>query len=292
MVLYILLVLSIAFFAVFGFYRFVLKKPPVPPSSTGLSLYLFSELGQLPDASPFCNKLEAFLRVANVPFEAIPLSRSLQVSAPSGKRPFVSLNGEIIADSSVIIEKIQDRYQELMSAAGRPPALKPDTQGHFHLDASLNDAQRGISRAFCRMLQESTYWVVVHDRWVEDSNWVLYFPIIASGIAIPSCFKWPLFNFIVRRSIRQTLWAQGTGRLPRARVYEDGSRDFQALSDLLGSDAFFFGQPFPTMLDIVAYSFVSAFSMAPFSSPVKEHLQAHCRNLVAHSQRLLEFQNQ
>ena len=89
-----------------------------------IRLYQFAPAFGLPNASPFCMKLETYLRMAGLPYELVNSGDVLR--APKGKLPFIDDGGTRLADTSFIIEYLKGRY-------GEP------------LDASLTPAQRTVA---------------------------------------------------------------------------------------------------------------------------------------------------
>jgi glutathione S-transferase len=68
-----------------------------------IKLYKFGSIGDVCDASPFCVKVEAYLRLADLPYETLSGAQYLR-KAPKGKLPFIEDNDNIIADSSFILK--------------------------------------------------------------------------------------------------------------------------------------------------------------------------------------------
>ncbi len=52
-----------------------------------IKLYQFDPAFGLPNASPFCMKLETYLRMAQLPFEIEPATLQAFNKAPKGKMP-------------------------------------------------------------------------------------------------------------------------------------------------------------------------------------------------------------
>ena len=78
-----------------------------------------------PSLSPFCLKLETWLRISKVPFET---TTTLQAST-KGKSPWIVYNGRAIADSSIIVNFLTREF-------------------NVGLDSHLTDEQRAIGHAF------------------------------------------------------------------------------------------------------------------------------------------------
>src|SRR5687767_760457 len=112
----------------------------------------------LPSVSPFCLKLETWLRMAELPFE---VGSPSPTGAPKGKFPYVEVNGETIADSHHIIERLtRDRG--------------------VTLDEGLSPADAARGWALRRMLEEGTYFILVYERWLTDEAWATYRPFFLS----------------------------------------------------------------------------------------------------------------
>ena len=230
-----------------------------------IRLHKFGDALGLPDGSPFCLKLEGFLREAAVPYEVVPFdfSRSFR-KAPKGKLPFIEdEDGTVVGDSSLIIARLSRRHG-------------------IDLDGGLDPRQRANSHAFRRMLDEHLYWVAVFSRWMEDAGWKTVQKTFFS--AMPALLR-PVATTLARRQVAAALQAQGLGRHSREEIYAAGVKDVMALSAALGDDAFFFAADRPTLLDLWAYAFVAQIIVPPISSPLQDATRT-LANLVGHCERL------
>ncbi|WP_392538882.1 glutathione S-transferase family protein [Legionella sp. 227] len=215
-----------------------------------IKLYQFPSAWSLPNPSPFCMKLETYLRMAKLPFETVSVIDPRR--APKKKLPVISDDGRKIADSGFIIDYLQHKY-------GDP------------LDGHLTAAQKAEALAVRRMLEEHLYWVIVYSRWIDDRYWPTTKETFFGHL------KQPLYYFVpklIQRKIRQDLYRQGLGRHTTTEVYQLGIADLHALSILLEESDFFMGNE-PTSIDACVYAFLKSIIQPPIPSPLQEYAQSH-----------------
>lgn len=225
-----------------------------------ITLYQFRPALGLPNASPFCMKLETYLRMAGLSYQTQTVLRS---RASTGKTPYVALDGEIVGDSTRIIARLE-------AANGHP------------VDGRLTLAQRGESLAFQRMLEEHLYWATVYMRWVaapsRDAARLL------TALGVPGLVA-PLVVWGGRRRYAKVLYDQGLGRHMPDVLWQMGIADLQAMAHWLGTRSFAFGDT-PTVLDACLAAFVGNIVRTPWDSPLKTAALKH-RSLVDHFTRML-----
>ncbi len=196
-----------------------------------ITLYQFPPGLGVSNPSPFCLKLETYLRMVNLPYE---IASDADVrKAPKKKLPYIQDGSATIADSGFVIDYLKQTY-------GDP------------LDQQLSPSEQAIALAFRRLIEENLYWAVVYSRWVEPESWAMlrkaYFadlpPIVRS--VVPE---------IVRRDVFKKLDGHGIGRHSRDEVYDIGKRDIKALSDFLSAKPFLMGEN-PTSVDAIGYAIV------------------------------------
>jgi glutathione S-transferase len=225
-----------------------------------IKLYQFAPAFGLPNASPFCLKLETYLRMVEIPFESVYGSE--MGKTPKGKMPYIVDGDKTIGDSNFIIDYLKQTYGD-------------------RLDAHLSLSERAISLAMRRLIDENLYWAVVHNRWVENDNWEItkkaYFadlpPVI--GSIVPN---------LLRQGARKKLQAQGIGKHSAAEIYAIGIADLMALCDFLADKPFFLGNE-PTTLDAAAYGSLANILWPPYNSPLKAKAQ-QLNNIVAYCDRM------
>ena len=211
-----------------------------------------------PNASPFCTKLETYLRMAEVPYKLAPMKPG---QMPKGKIPYVHMDGKFMGDSQLIIEELERKL------------------GDKALDRGLAKHDAAVARLARRTLEEGTYFVGVYVRWQLDDGYA----------AIRAEFKKMLPGLVVsiiRRGIIKKTHAQGTSRHTPEEAMAMGAADLAAIAQLLGDKPFFLGDQ-PRTVDATVFAFIEALLGFPVDSPLKAAIGAHA-NLVAYRKRIRE----
>jgi hypothetical protein len=172
-----------------------------------IKLYQFPAAWGLPNPSPFCMKLEVYMRLAEVPYEIVTMADPRK--APKGKLPMIEHNGHRIADSEFCLYFLAE-------------------QAAVDLDGHLSPAERAAGYGFQKMLDETFYWAMVYSRWIDPRVWPALkqkffgnFPPVVRDI-LPA---------MIRRTVKRALHAQGTGRHSAKEIYFLADKCLQALSD-------------------------------------------------------------
>jgi glutathione S-transferase len=214
-----------------------------------------------PNLSPFCVKLETYLRMAEIPYKLAPMSRS---QAPKGKIPYVQIDGKFMGDSHLIIQELERR----LASEGKPT-----------VDSGLSARDVAIARFARRALEEGFYFIGLYTRWRVDEGYAATrdeFKKFVPGFVLP----------LVRRDILKKLHHQGTGRHTLEEVTAMGAADLEATAELLGDRPFLLGDR-PRTVDCTVYAFLEAILGFPINSGLKQHASSHA-NLVAYRQRFRE----
>lgn len=199
-----------------------------------------------PNMSPFAAKLETYLRMTETPYKTEPAQFN---KAPKGKIPYVSIDGKLVGDSQLIIERLE--------AGGKRP-----------LDAGLSPAQAATGRAVRRMLEEGTYFTGVHLRWATDEGFVHMREQLGKLLPAPLRLLLP----VIRRKAVKSVVAQGTGRHSFDEICAMAIADFQACADLLGDKPYLLGDE-PHVCDASLYAFIEGVLRFPNDTPVKAALE-------------------
>ncbi len=227
-----------------------------------IKLFQFAPAFGLPNASPFCMKLEAYLRMVGLPFELVNSGDVMK--APKRKLPYIDDAGTVVADTGFIVDYLKGRYGDV-------------------LDAALAPQERALSTAFQRLMEENLYWAVVHTRWVDDAGWAKTKEAFFG--AMPAPLRW-IVPTLARRGLIAELRGHGMGRHSAEEIHAIGCRDLTAVADFLADKPYMLGEQ-PTSLDATAYAFIANVIWAPVDSPLQRHalarptLQAYCQRMKA-----------
>ncbi|MEZ4400771.1 MAG: glutathione S-transferase family protein [Kofleriaceae bacterium] len=211
-----------------------------------------------PHMSPFCAKLETYLRMTETPHRVEAASFR---KAPKGKIPYVALDGELIGDSQLVIDRLE-------RTSARP------------LDADLSAHDRAVGRVVRRMLEEATYFTGVYLRWSTDAGFAHVRAELGKVMPAPVRMLMP----IIRRKAKQAVVAQGTGRHAVEDVCAMAVADFQACAEVLGDQPYLLGDR-PHVCDATLYAFLESVLRFPNDTPVKLAVAA-TPTLVAYRDRI------
>ena len=225
-----------------------------------ITLYNFGPWKGLEDPSPFCMKVDCYMRAAEIDFEVKSGAQYLS-KAPKKKIPFIEDDGSLIGDSTFIIEYFKEKY-------GDP------------LDAKLSPEQMAITQAFSKMLDENLYWCLVKSRWIGEQ-----YPQTREDFFgdMPVPLKW-IVPRLAQRGVKKTLYLHGIGRHSEDEILDIARKDVAALADFLGEKDYFHGNEIST-LDVIAFAFLVEFIRPDVSHALNEMTRGF-PNLVSFVERI------
>ena len=172
------------------------------------------------EISPFCDKVRRVLNLKGQAYDienvsvAKTLSGYVKKLNPAGKLPVLEMGGERIADSSDIVEKLEERFPE--------PALYPSDP--------LLRAQVHILEDWA---DESLYFYEVRLRFTEPHNAECWVP---AALAEDNALMKQIGKYVMPGAMAKTVNAQGLGRKSAETVTADLHRHLSALEALLAGD--------------------------------------------------------
>ncbi|NCN28422.1 glutathione S-transferase family protein [bacterium] len=209
-----------------------------------ITLYQFPRAWGLPNGSPFCQKVEAYMRFAKLEYQTKLYDPR---KAPKSKLPLIDDNGTLVADSFFILEYLDKTYQ-------------------VSLNEHLSSEQIAIGNFVERSLEEHLYWKGIYLRWVPEENFQItkeaFFKNLKGwkGLIIPT---------LVRKTLIKRLQAQGTLKHNPSENDHMAFKVLSSLSHFIGEKKYLFGEQISSF-DASAWSFITALISTPHSTKLKE----------------------
>jgi len=204
--------------------------------------------------SPFALKLEAWLKLTGIRYENIHTSKF----SSKGQMPYIELNGEQIADSNIIIEKLREKFQ-----------VDPDKD--------IPEKDLAMGHAATLMVENHTAQIGFHYRYgfhmqnfLETLKCAEYFP---SAKAMKTWGRVQPYITKFRSHLH------GIGRHENTDIWEMSFKDLAALSSWLGDNKYFHGTK-PTTVDCMLFGHLAQFLYIDIGFPQKTFLEEKCPNLV------------
>ena len=224
-----------------------------------IKLFQFPRMFAIPNLSPFCCKLETWLRIAQIPYEVVDTPDPRK--GPKGKLPFIEDAGLRIGDTSLIVDYL-----------AKTRGVDPDA----HLDAS----QRAIGLLVQRTLEEHYAFVTLYTHFIRADGWR---HTRASFDSVPPIVRALVAN-MVRGRMRKILWMQGVLRNSDEDIIEAGLRDWRAVLPVMGEGPFFFGDE-PSGIDAIVFAALATTVLTPIESPIRDFLRSQPA-CVAYAERM------
>lgn len=217
-----------------------------------IKLYQLSGYWGIPSPSPFCMKLETYMRMAEIPYQSYsildPLAAPQNRMAPKGKIPFVDMDGKLIGDSSFIIQLLKEKYGD-------------------KIDNHLSAAEKATGLAIKCLFEDHYFWSMVYSRWFDDAVWAVTKPDFFGGLS------WLLKKIVPRmrkKRMQKVLYFQGIGRNTQQEIYDQAKKALDAFAEILGNKPFIFGDR-PTSFDAIAHGFLVNTMRVPFDYEMKRY---------------------
>ena len=227
---------------------------------TKVILHQYPPAKHIPSLSPFCLKLETFLRLNKVPYES---QYSYKVGK-KGKMPWIEYKGERKADSSFIIEYLTEKFQ-------------------LDVDAGLSDDEKALGRIAKVALEENTVYALNYHRYLDNFN--DYKKLItppSAGIGFNVTLK------MTQRKMKNVLDIQGIGRHSKEEVNHIAEEDIKAVSKLLGEKPFLLGEKM-TSYDCSLFGLFANILWGGLETALSTFIKEKAQNLVHYCERVKEL---
>jgi glutathione S-transferase len=226
-----------------------------------IQLFVFPRMFAIPNLSPFCCKLETWLRIAKVPYTLVETSDPR--TAPRKKLPYIEDAGVRIADSSVIVEHLSRTRS-------------------VDLDESLSPSQRATALLVQRTLEEHYAFVLAYTHLLRDEG---LRHTRARFERLPSMVR-PFVARAVRNNVTKLLWSQGLLRCSHAEIVAAAIADWRAVLMFMSDGPFFFGDR-ATSVDAIVFGTLASTILTLIETPIRELLISQPK-VLAYAKGMLE----
>jgi glutathione S-transferase len=226
-----------------------------------LIVYPKTKNEKLLNNSPFCAKTENFLKFTKIEYTVNNFNADPS-KFKNSKLPVINSDGDLICDSSVIEKFLIKKYD-------------------LKLDEHLTESEHAIGYALTKLVEDSLYWSLLHERWFIDKNWeklkMDYFG------HMPFFIRFFVPN-LIQKSVLKAAKGHGISRHSDAQVHSFGVKAIHSISNFLGTKKFLFGDKVSTY-DITIYSFISNIIHSPYGPKLAEHSN-QIENLTTYDQSM------
>jgi len=223
-----------------------------------IELHQFRPFWDLPNASPFCMKAEAYLRFRKIPYKAVASSPR---KSPTGMIPFVVEDGNTLTDSQEIIEHFEQSQPR-------------------HLDEDLTNEQRAQAFFIRNLIEDQLYWQITFMRWGDPQGWALFRPDLLKSF--PRLMRW--LPLVIRYRLLKQMRRRGLKSENTEAAYDKGRAVVLSLAGFLDDKDYMLGESLRS-LDISIYAFLANILDQRYSNPLQVYLKS-MNNLVAYCARI------
>jgi glutathione S-transferase len=226
-----------------------------------IKLFVFPRMFAIPNLSPFCCKLETWLRIARIPYVVVETGDPR--SAPRRKLPYIEDDGVRIADSSVIVDHLSRTRS-------------------IDLDEVLSPSQRATALLVQRTLEEHYAFVLAYTHLLRDEG---LRHTRSRFERLPAVVR-PFVARAVHKNVTKLLWSQGILRCSHDEIVAAAMADWRAVLTFMSDGPYFFGDG-ATSVDAVVFGTLAPTILTPIETPIRELLRAQPK-LLAYAKRMVE----
>jgi glutathione S-transferase len=228
-----------------------------------IKLFVFPRMFGIPNLSPFCCKLETWLRIAKIPYTVVETSDPR--TAPRRKLPYIEDAGVRIADSSMIVDHLARTRS-------------------IDLDEGLSQSQRATALLVQRTLEEHYAFVLAYTHLLRDEG-VRH--TRARFDRLPAIVR-PFVARAVRKNVTKLLWSQGLLRCEHDEIVAAAIADWRAILTSMSDGPFFFGER-ATSVDAVVFGTLAPTILTPIETPIQEFSRSQPKALAYARHMLASF---
>ncbi|TNM95041.1 hypothetical protein fugu_017800 [Takifugu bimaculatus] len=212
-----------------------------------------------PSLSPFCLKLETYLRMLDLPYQNYFDGKL----SPQGKMPWIEYNQEQVCGTEFIIDFLEERLG-------------------VSLNNSLTAQEKAVSHAVTKMVEEHFYWTIAYCQWVDNLEETQKMLSVSGPLS--DVLKW-ILSHLTGGIVKREMYGHGIGRFSREKVYELMEKDMRTLATLLGDKKYLMGSKVTTVDAAVFSHLAPAMWTLPGTRP-EQLIKGELINLALYCERI------
>ncbi|XP_040282764.1 failed axon connections homolog [Bufo bufo] len=237
-----------------------IRKEQEVDSKDAIILHQFSRPNNgVPSLSPFCLKMETYLRMADLPYQNYFDGKL----SPQGKMPWIEYNHTRVSGTEFIIDFLEEKLG-------------------INLNKNLNPHERAVSRAVTKMVEEHFYWTLAYCQWVDNLHETQ--KMISIPGPLSDLLKWILCH-LTKGIVKREMYGQGIGRFSEEEIYRLMEKDMRSLAGLLGDKKYLMGPKFSTLDATVFGHLAQAMWTLPGTRP-ERLIKGELINLAMYCERI------
>ncbi|XP_009887324.1 PREDICTED: failed axon connections homolog [Charadrius vociferus] len=229
-------------------------------SKDAIILHQFSRpTNGVPSLSPFCLKMETYLRMADLPYQNYFDGKL----SPQGKMPWIEYNHKQVSGTEFIIDFLEEKLG-------------------VNLNKHLGPHERAVSRAVTKMVEEHFYWTLAYCQWVENLHETQ--KMVSLFGPFSDLLKWILCH-LTKGIVKREMYGHGIGRFSEEEMYTLMEKDMRTLAGLLGDKKYIMGQNVSTVDATVFGHLAQAMWTLPGTRP-ERLIKGELINLAMYCERI------
>ncbi|NWU99429.1 FAXC protein, partial [Upupa epops] len=229
-------------------------------SKDAIILHQFSRpTNGVPSLSPFCLKMETYLRMADLPYQNYFDGKL----SPQGKMPWIEYNHKKVSGTEFIIDFLEEKLG-------------------VNLNKHLGPHERAVSRAVTKMVEEHFYWTLAYCQWVENLHETQ--KMVSLFGPFSDLLKW-IFCHLTKGIVKREMYGHGIGRFSEEEMYTLMEKDMRTLAGLLGDKKYIMGPTVSTVDATVFGHLAQAMWTLPGSRP-ERLIKGELINLAMYCERI------
>ncbi|XP_038132439.1 failed axon connections homolog [Cyprinodon tularosa] len=237
-----------------------IRKEEELSSKDAIILHQFSRpKSGAPSLSPFCLKLETYLRMADLPYQNYFDGKL----SPQGKMPWIEYNNEQVYGTEFIMEFLEEKLG-------------------VSLNKSLTLQERALSRAITKMVEEHFYWTLAYCQWVDNLEETQKMLSVSGPLS--DLLKW-ILSHLTGGIVKREMYGHGIGRFSKEEVYGLMEKDMRTLATLLGDNKYIMGSKLSAVDATVFGHLAPAMWTLPGSRP-EQLIKGELINLAMYCDRI------